>query len=411
MRTRSKLLLAALTATALLGIAVQSASANRLSIQESERGFRAAWTSLTLTAGGRSVSCPVTLEGSLQIATLNKRAGTSLGRVTGAAVGTCTRNSMTILRETLPWEVQYSSFGGTLPNITSVTLNVLGLSFQVNLEGIICLARTSASQPARYIAELSSGRFTSLRADESATIETGGGLFCALFSPPSFSGTATVTSREGREPVTFQLIGPILTPSPVSFGTVEPSSITERTVTIESGPTETTVNEIGLTTGTHYSISDPSSCRGARLAANTTCSFVVTFRAPAELGTSTSDTVNVGTSLGRLTDAVSGSTPQPPSASPSPIEFGRLATRTLARREVTITSGVAATIESIRVRTGTNFSITDPNRCVGTRLLANGRCTFNVIVETPAETGRLLEDTVLIGTSVNTIEDVARAST
>lgn len=128
MRNRSKLLAAALAATALLGLAVQSASANRLSINESERGFKAVWTTLNLNAERTLARCPVTLEGTFEVSSLAKRPGTRLGTVTGATAGTC---SMRLLRETLPWEITYNSFTGTLPNITGVTLNLIGVAFQI----------------------------------------------------------------------------------------------------------------------------------------------------------------------------------------------------------------------------------------------------------------------------------------
>ena len=411
MRTRTKLLIAAIAATALLGMAVSGASARSLEIRNSANGFSIAWSPLRFAAVGREGACPVTLEGTYAAATIAKRAGTSMGRITGANVGTCTRNTATFLRETLPWEVQYQSFTGTLPTITTVSLNLIRMSFKENLEGIECLAATRVEQPAGGIATIeANGAITGFRADETRGIETSGGFFCSLGGRATFAGEArTITSRTGSEAITVRLIPPDLSPSPVSFGAVEPSSTTERTVAIQA-EAEFTVNRINLTTGTSYSISDPNSCRGRRVAARGSCSFVVTFRAPAELARSAADTINVETSAVNMTDSVSGSTP-PLIAEPSPIEFGRLATNTLAKREVTITSGVETTIESIRPRTGARFAITDPNRCVGTRLAVNGRCTFNVIVETPAESERTLEDRIVIATSAATIEDAVRAST
>jgi len=208
MRTRSKLLLAAISATALLGLAIGTASARNLEISNSASGFRITWNPLRIQAGGREALCPVTLEGTFAAGTIAKRAGASLSRVTGANVGTCTRNTATLLRETLPWEVQYSSFTGTLPVITTVSLNIIRMSFNVNLEGIACLAPSRTEQPVGGIATVeASGRIIGLRADETRTIETTGGIFCTIGGPASFAGEArTITARASTAAVTIRLI-------------------------------------------------------------------------------------------------------------------------------------------------------------------------------------------------------------
>lgn len=193
MRNRSKLLLVALAAAALLAMAGNSASARNLSV--SEQGFRLVWSQLTLEAAGVAIACPVTLEGSFERASIAKRAGT-VGRISAASVGTCERGHATALRETLPWGVNYVGFEGTLPAITGVTLNLIGASFQAE-NVITCLARTEGSQPGRGIAKVSSGEISELRADETARIETSGGFFCALGGPAHFAGTANVTVQGG----------------------------------------------------------------------------------------------------------------------------------------------------------------------------------------------------------------------
>jgi hypothetical protein len=104
MRTRSKLLFAALTATVFLSFAVGSASARRFEL--SNQRFLAIWTSLEFTIEGLSpVLCPVTLEGSYHSRTLSKVSGQLVGYITAANVNgpLCTNGSATVLRETLPW--------------------------------------------------------------------------------------------------------------------------------------------------------------------------------------------------------------------------------------------------------------------------------------------------------------------
>src|SRR6185312_3417037 len=198
MRTHSKLLIIALAATAALGLTVSAASARNLEFTNWENGFRIVWNPLRLEAGGRETSCPITLEGTFERHTFAKLTPERLGKVTEAAIGTCTRNTATALRETLPWEIKYSSFTGTLPNITSVRINVIKFSWQENLEGITCLARTETSRPFRGIATVSGTSITGFRADETAGIETTGGFFCSIGGAAHFSGNATSITSRGR---------------------------------------------------------------------------------------------------------------------------------------------------------------------------------------------------------------------
>lgn len=206
MRTRSKLLIAAIGAIALLGMVVSTASATHIEIVNWERGFRIVWSPLTLTAGGREARCPVTVEGSFETHTFAKRAGTRIARITEAAIGTCTRNSATVLRETLPWEVTYNSFGGTLPNIESIKFNILGSSIQTNLEGIACLMTLSSAQPGRGIARASAGTIVGFKMEEGAEIETSGGFFCGLSKARFFGEASSITVRGGAEAMSVRLI-------------------------------------------------------------------------------------------------------------------------------------------------------------------------------------------------------------
>src|SRR5580765_3632601 len=108
MRTRSKLLLAALATTAFMSIAVSSANARRFEI--SNQRFRAVWTFLEFTANGHVILCPVTLEGSFHSRTLSKVSGQLIGYVTNAfvpATECVTGGRARALTETLPWHMQY----------------------------------------------------------------------------------------------------------------------------------------------------------------------------------------------------------------------------------------------------------------------------------------------------------------
>lgn len=135
-----KLLLAAATAAALLGVLTSAAPARNLST--SSQTLRAAWSEVTFEMPFGRTTCQVTLEGSLHARTFAKVVGSLVGYVTSARLGTCSSGSATILRETLPWHVQYESFSGTLPNISRVTFTVNNVSIAVSEPfGIVCLVR------------------------------------------------------------------------------------------------------------------------------------------------------------------------------------------------------------------------------------------------------------------------------
>jgi hypothetical protein len=137
MRTRSKLILAGLTASLLMGLAVSSATAGRLSVSNTK--FRVTWAALKFDGleFESPVICPVTFEGSFHSATIRKTRGALIGAVTRAIVNgaepPCEGGRATILQESLPWHVTYESFGGTLPRIREVTLLLRRYEFRVEI--------------------------------------------------------------------------------------------------------------------------------------------------------------------------------------------------------------------------------------------------------------------------------------
>jgi len=193
----------------LLGAAISSAPATRLSL--SGNSFRIAWdrnlpnaTDLTfLSTIGPPVTCPVTLEGTFHSQTITKTANLLIGSVTRASVGTstgstaaCVSGSATILTASLPWHVQYSSFGGILPNITEITLRLINASFQIN-NGNVCLFRTTSTEPGVGIADVTNPTTTRellfVRLDESRNITLREGAFGCSIAKARFRGTGAVT--------------------------------------------------------------------------------------------------------------------------------------------------------------------------------------------------------------------------
>lgn len=306
-RVRRALLAAVLTAS-VVAIACSSASAVQLSL--SEPSFRAVWTPARFTFSGVTISCNATLEGSFHTTSITKIAGSLAGHVTRASVTSCSSGTMSVLTETLPWHVQYGSFGGTLPDISTMTLRIVGMSASWTFLGLTCLGRSEAATPAQLIAERNgSGTITSFRWDESAPIPLTGSAGCSSIRGRLGGTTTSATGGSGRA-ITLTLIGeaPTLSPSPVEFGVVEAEGVASRSVTIRAGTGAVEVRSITLRSGVSFARLDPNRCVGSTLPERGTCVFRVIFAAPRETARAFEDTISVGTSAGTIAAAVRAST-------------------------------------------------------------------------------------------------------
>lgn len=168
----SRVALALAASVLVFGVAVSSASANRLST--SNPGIRITWTEMIL--GGNPTRCAVTMEGTLHSKTYAKTGGLLIGYITRVSIARpCANGEAWFLTtaegqtmETLPWHIRYDSFVGTLPNgITSVKWQFVGMAFRIRTElGGFCLAQTTNTNPAFLILGLTTGTVTSARWDE-----------------------------------------------------------------------------------------------------------------------------------------------------------------------------------------------------------------------------------------------------
>jgi hypothetical protein len=131
-----------------LGALVGTATAGRLSL--SSQTFRAVFVTVEYQGVLTTPRCPLTIEGSFHARTFVKRAASLVGFVTRAATSTCASGSATVLSETLSWHVRYGSFTGSLPDIATVSTDVVGLSIDVRETtfGFHCLVRSTAEAPA-----------------------------------------------------------------------------------------------------------------------------------------------------------------------------------------------------------------------------------------------------------------------
>jgi len=210
MHRYTKLLLTSLTATAILAMAVSSATAAHLSV--SNQNFRTTWTSLRFNAAGSTILCPVTLEGSFHSATIAKTSGLLIGYITRASVNgarpPCVGGTATVRTETLPWHIRYRSFTGTLPNISGIVVGLIGASFRVQPEGsLACNATTTATSPSIGTINVNTTTHVaeSLTPDPTARIPLEEG-FCVFAGSGSFEETSqslTVLGSTTRITVTL----------------------------------------------------------------------------------------------------------------------------------------------------------------------------------------------------------------
>jgi len=205
-----KLLLASVGATVLLGALVSSASARNFEI--SEQKIRASFRRVEFSLPEGTVTCEVTIEGSLHTRTMAKVSGSLIGYITRAVVNSpesCIGGEATILTATLPWHITYGGFNGSLPTITGVRLNLIGTAFQVHIEGsLTCLAVSTTANPARGTVVLGAGgRVESLISDRTALLPlTGGGGLCGLTRGRLLENPGTVTLLGTTTPITVTLI-------------------------------------------------------------------------------------------------------------------------------------------------------------------------------------------------------------
>jgi hypothetical protein len=142
MRPLGKLVLAGLAASLLMGLAVSSASAGKLSLSNTK--FRITWKELEFNVPSvpAAVLCDVTIEGSFHSATLRKVEGALIGAFTRAILKneSCFAGHATLLQETLPWHFTYDGFSGTLPRIEAVFVLVRRYAIRLDIGlGIVCL--------------------------------------------------------------------------------------------------------------------------------------------------------------------------------------------------------------------------------------------------------------------------------
>jgi len=140
-----KLLLAVMTATALFGALVASASARNLELSSLTK--RAVWTRVNIAGGFGTIECELVLELRFHTRTFTKTLNSLIGYIIAGNVPRCARGGATINRGSLPWHDRYLDFGGRLPDILFFDKIVTGAEWTLREPtfGITCTVRREAS--------------------------------------------------------------------------------------------------------------------------------------------------------------------------------------------------------------------------------------------------------------------------
>lgn len=190
-------------AVLVLALFASVAAANRLAVATAEMGDITI-ADFRFEAGGVDITCRITVSASLHSATNVKTVRALVGQVTHVEVGRCAEGAVTVLTETLPWQVLYNGFTGRLPAPTGVRLLLVGAAYRVSGGGVTCLARTDSSEPSGGTVALDErGVVTGLTLDPTLEIDIDdSGFLCELAGDVSVSGTASA----GYPPVNVTLV-------------------------------------------------------------------------------------------------------------------------------------------------------------------------------------------------------------
>jgi hypothetical protein len=194
--TLRRTLLALVGATVLLAALASTGSARNLST--SNQALRGAFREVAFNTPFGTTDCQLTLEGSFHSRTTAKLVGSLVGYITSAILGPCRTATASLLRETLPWHIRYSGFNGGLPDITSITAHAVGAAFRIRgAEGITCLARSTATEPAIATFHRDTTTQAITEAGISGRLRTGPECFGASGTLSSNSGPITLLGANG----------------------------------------------------------------------------------------------------------------------------------------------------------------------------------------------------------------------
>lgn len=272
MRTSVRLPSIAGLAILLLCLAASVGSANSgIGLEPSGRTVTLTSEALVFSSSFARVTCPVTLTGSLEKG-FQKVETILIGPITGATLAerSCTGGTARIARETLPWEVEYFSFAGTLPNITSLNLGIEEISALVEALGVGCLFRGTPRARTGRGTEV-----TELRLDETVRIPVVTRLSAFCPSEGTLSGTFRVSptvrlslqESEARSGSTIQA-----EPNPLRIPAANPNGI----ITLRAISNAVEVGRIRRIINAGEPAFTVSGCEQTDIMVNGVCSVTVT---------------------------------------------------------------------------------------------------------------------------------------
>ncbi|HKG01908.1 MAG TPA: hypothetical protein VKB03_01895 [Conexibacter sp.] len=194
MSSKFSMRVAATAAVCAMAVGVLAGTASARILSTSSLTLRVAFSEVRITGAFSNITCQFTLEGSLHSRrSITKVVGGLVGYVTSANLGTCAEGQATVLRETLPWHLRYGSFVGALPNITSVSLNVVGFALRTREIFGTCLLTSTSLEPVSLTAlrETASSTFTTARLANAIRTTCGEGVNAGVTSS---AGAVTVPS-------------------------------------------------------------------------------------------------------------------------------------------------------------------------------------------------------------------------
>lgn len=150
MRTRAKVLAAGAIVVVALLTGAMAAQAGRFQIRNSlgTTAWRATWNELRFSGVFGTVTCSLTLEGSMHSGTVVKTSGALVGYVTnGSSITGCGFFTSRVLTTNLPWHVRYASFNGMLPTVSSLNMEIVGFEYWIRESLVACLFRSTEAQP------------------------------------------------------------------------------------------------------------------------------------------------------------------------------------------------------------------------------------------------------------------------
>jgi len=108
---------------------------------------------------------------------------------------------------TLPWHVQYQSFAGTLPRISSVRITIVGFAFLINVSGVNCLYQSTQVNPqvGRFNANETTGQLESFTLEPVPNVKLHAGNFLCP-TEIGLAGTGGVTVAGSTTKLTVRLV-------------------------------------------------------------------------------------------------------------------------------------------------------------------------------------------------------------